>query len=91
MQPPVDLSKVTAILYPGQERGGDFKHHGGFRFDNSKSDDIEVRAPLDGNLKEAQAYMEGDEVQYLFDFAHPCGKEKLLPQQLGLKKQITPL
>lgn len=72
-QTPVDLNKVTSILYPGQKRGGDFKHHGGFRFDNSKSDDIEVRAPLDSYLKEAQAYTERGEVQYLFDFAHPCG------------------
>lgn len=73
LQTPVDLNKVTAILYPGQERGGDFKHHGGFRFDNSKPDEIEVRAPLDSNLREAQAYIEDGEVQYLFDFAHPCG------------------
>lgn len=72
-QTPVDLDKVTSILYPGQERGGNFKHHGGFRFDNSKPDDIEVRAPIDSNLREAQAYMENGEMQYLFDFAHACG------------------
>lgn len=73
LQTPVDLNKVTAILYPGQTRGGDFKHHGGFRFDNSKPDDIEVKAPLDSYLKEAQAYMEDGEIQYIFDFAHACG------------------
>src|SRR5690349_11122272 len=32
---PADISKVTAILYPGQTRGGNYKPHGGFRFDNS--------------------------------------------------------
>lgn len=37
LQTPVDLTLATAILYPGQERGGDFKPHGGFRFDNSKN------------------------------------------------------
>lgn len=73
LQTPVDINLVTSILYPGQERGGDFKPHGGFRFDNSKPDEIEVKAPLDGNLKEAQAYMENGEIQYLLDFAHPCG------------------
>lgn len=25
LQTPVDINKVTSILYPGQERGGDFK------------------------------------------------------------------
>lgn len=73
LQMPVDLEKVTAILYPGQERGGNFKPHGGFRFDNSKPDDIQVVAPLDGKLRETQAYMEFGEVQYLMDFENPCG------------------
>ena len=73
IQTPVELAKVTSILYPGQMRGGDFKPHGGFRFDNSKPDEIVVRAPLDGTLREAQAYMESDEIQYLLDFENPCG------------------
>lgn len=95
LETPVDLNKVTAILYPGQERGGDFKPHGGFRFDNSKPDDIEVKAPLDGDLKEAQAYMEDGEIQYLFDFAHPCGivyrfdhLEKLSPKLEEFAKDL---
>ena len=73
LQTPVDLQKVTAILYPGQERGGDFKPHGGFRFDNSKPDDITVVAPLDGKMQEAQRYTENGEEQYSFDFANSCG------------------
>ena len=28
---------------------------------------------MDGKLREAQAYMEEGEVQYLFDFENPCG------------------
>ena len=35
LQTPVDLSKVTSILYPGQERGGNYKAHGVFGFDNA--------------------------------------------------------
>ena len=31
---PVNISKVSAILYPGQPRGGAFKPHGAFRFNN---------------------------------------------------------
>lgn len=73
LQTPVDINKVTSILYPGQERGGDYKPHGGFRFDNSKPDEIEVRAPLDGKLREAQGYMEDGEIQYILDFENPCG------------------
>lgn len=73
LQIPVDLTKVTAILYPGQKRGGDFKPHGGFRFDNSKTDEIEVRAPLDGKLREVQVYWEYGELQYMLDFENPCG------------------
>lgn len=73
LQTPVDLSKVTSVLYPGQERGGNFKPHGGFRFDNSKPDEIEIVAPLEGKLREAQAYTEQGEIQYLVDFENPCG------------------
>ena len=73
LQTPIDINKVTSILYPGQERSGDFKPHGGFRFDNSKNDEIEVRAPMDAVLSDASAYIEQGEVQYLFDFQAPCG------------------
>ncbi len=73
LQTPVDLSKATSILYPGQVRGGDFKPHGGFRFDNSKPDEIEVKAPIDAELDSASRYIEQGEVQYLFDFRTSCG------------------
>ncbi|MBI2330260.1 hypothetical protein HYU94_02635 [Candidatus Daviesbacteria bacterium] len=73
LQTPVDLSKVTSILYPGQIRGGDFKPHGGFRFDSSKIDEIEVRAPMDAEFDSASRYIEQGEVQYLFDFRTSCG------------------
>ncbi len=73
LQTPVDLKKVTAILYPGQKRGGDFKPHGGFRFDNTTSNEVEVRAPMDSELQDASRYIEMGEVQFMFDFVHPCG------------------
>lgn len=73
LQTPVDINKVTSILYPGQVRGGDFKPHGGFRFDSSRFDEIEVRAPMDAVFESASRYIEQGEVQYLFDFRTPCG------------------
>ncbi len=73
LQTPVDLDKVTAILYPGQERGGHFKWHGGFRFDNTKFDEIEVRAPLDAKITDASRYIEQGKVQFMFDFLSDCG------------------
>lgn len=70
---PVDLNLVTSVLYPGQERGGEFKPHGGFRFDSSKNDQIEVKAPLDAVLSDASRYLVEGEVQYTLDFQAPCG------------------
>lgn len=67
------MTKVTSILYPGQERGGDFKPHGGFRFDGSKPEDIVVKTPIAGKLQDASKYMEDGEVQYMIDFVNPCG------------------
>jgi len=73
LKSPVDVSLATSILYPGQIRGGAFNPHGGFRFDNSKKEDIIVRAPLDGYISEGSRYLQNGKVQYLFDFINPCG------------------
>lgn len=70
---PVDINKVTSILYPGQVRGGDFKAHGGFRFDKSLPDEITVTVPYDAEVVAGARYPVGDEIQYTFDFSHPCG------------------
>ncbi len=70
---PVDSKKATSILYPGQTRGGNYKPHGGFRFDKSKNTDITVKIPLDGSLIRASRYVEGGEVQYFFIFVSDCG------------------
>jgi len=73
MTTPVDMSLVTSILYPGQERGGHYKAHGGFRFDGSANDEITVRAPYDPTLVAASRYIESGEVQYLLEFKADCG------------------
>ena len=72
---PVDLSKVTSMLYPGQYRGPSYKPHGGFRFDTITDNKITVIAPFDGAvIKGVAAYAEGmDDVQYGFDVMNDCG------------------
>src|SRR3989344_6959525 len=70
---PIDISQATSILYPGQLRGGDFKAHGGFRFDNQQNNSVTVSAPLDAELVYASRYIEMGELQYMLDFIAPCG------------------
>ncbi|MFA6043064.1 MAG: hypothetical protein WCV85_01705 [Patescibacteria group bacterium] len=72
LQSPVDVAKATAILYPGQTRGGNYKPHGGFRF-SSATNTVPVRAPLDAQLVEGSRYIEQGETQYLLVFQNPCG------------------
>ncbi len=69
---PVDINLVTAILYPGQIRGGDYKAHGGFRFSDS-SNLIQVKIPLDSVVTSASRYIQDGEVQYFFNFVNSCG------------------
>ncbi len=73
LEPPTDLSKVTAILYPGQTRGGNYKAHGGFRLDNTKNDEVTIKAPIDAWLVKGSRYLEAGETQYMFDFISSCG------------------
>lgn len=73
IQAPVDINLVTGILYPGQVRGGDFKPHGGFAFDNLSDNKVIVKLPEDAVLWRAARYIERGEVQYLVDFMTECG------------------
>ena len=73
LQTPVDLSKVTSILYPGQERGGNYKAHGGFGFDNATDNLVTVKIPLNGKVTRVVRYKELGEIQYLFEFDGNCG------------------
>ncbi|HEY4481503.1 MAG TPA: hypothetical protein VI489_01480 [Candidatus Brocadiaceae bacterium] len=70
---PVDVSLASGILYPGQIRGGDYKAHGGFRFDSLKSNEVNVYAPFDGSLVQAARHTQGSEVQYALYFINDCG------------------
>lgn len=70
---PVDINLVSGILYPGQERGNDYKPHGGFGFKNQTNNEVDVFAPMDGNLFKAARYLEYGEVQYSLYFIHDCG------------------
>jgi major membrane immunogen (membrane-anchored lipoprotein) len=73
LQTPVDLSKVTSILYPGQERGGNYKAHGGFGVDNATDNLLTVTIPLNGKITRVVRYKEIGEIQYLFEFEGDCG------------------
>ncbi len=73
LQPPANMAKVTSILYPGQTRGGNYKPHGGFRFDGVANDKISVTAPIDGYLIRGGRYLVNGELQYTFDVINNCG------------------
>jgi hypothetical protein len=70
---PVDVTQATSILYPGQVRGGNYKPHGGFRFDTKTDNTLTVVAPADAMVVSGARYIESGEVQYLFDLQTPCG------------------
>lgn len=70
---PVDLARVTSILYPGQRRN-EYKAHGGFRFDGpGQTAAVTVTAPMDGTVLRGARYLEGGELQFLFDVVNSCG------------------
>jgi len=73
LQTPVDLSRVISILYPGQYRGGNYKPHGGFRFDKSSSGGITLRAPMDAYVVDGARLLVDGQLQYTFDFISECG------------------
>ena len=73
MQMPADISKVTSVLYPGQTRGGNYKPHGGFRFDGTANNKVQVTAPVEGFIVRGGSYLAEGEVQYTFDIMHNCG------------------
>ena len=82
---PVDLSRVTSILYPGQSRGGDYKPHGGFRLDGpGETGVINVIAPMDATITRASRYLGIGELQYLFEFVNDCGIMYRFDHLLGL-------
>ncbi|MBI4032239.1 hypothetical protein HY374_00865 [Candidatus Berkelbacteria bacterium] len=86
MAAPVELTTVTHILYPGQTRGGNYKPHGGFRFNNSTDNMVSVTAPMDAVVVNGARYLEGGETQYTFDFIASCG----IMYRMGHFLELTP-
>lgn len=69
---PVDLNLASSVLYPGQIRSGEYKPHGGFRFDDAGTS-ISVKAPMNATVTRASRYLVNGEIQYTIDFIAPCG------------------
>jgi hypothetical protein len=88
-QTPVNIDLATSILYPGQIRGGDYKPHGGFRFDNSNNDDIQVVVPKTGYVFRGSRYLANGEIQYYFDIMDPCGIMYRIGHLLKLSQKFT--
>ncbi len=86
--PLVDLSLVSAVLYPGQVRGEDYKPHGGFIFGGRSNEEILVRAPMDARLIAGSRYVEQGEVQYLLSFVNSCGIAYRFDHLLTLAPEI---
>ncbi len=70
---PVDISKVTAILYPGQVRGDAYKPHGAFRFSEDSNNQVIVTVPFDAQIIRGSRAFRNGENQYSFEFIVPCG------------------
>lgn len=86
---PIDINKVTSVLYPGQLRGGEYKAHGGFRFENSLPENILVTAPIDAKVIAGARYpVNTGDTQYTFDFEHPCGVRYRLGHLLTLSPKF---
>ncbi len=85
---PVDIAKATSVLYPGQTRGGDYKPHGGLRFDENTSNDVTVKVPMSGTVVAGARYLELGDVQYMFDIMSPCGIMNRLDHLLVLSPKF---
>ncbi len=70
---PVDISKATAVLYPGQTRGNNYKAHGGFLFKNATNNNMPVLLSMHATVIDGSRYIQDGEVQYMFDFINSCG------------------
>lgn len=88
---PVDITKVTSILYPGQSRGGNYKPHGGFAFDNNPDQAVDVVAPLAGMAVRGARYIENGDIQYMFDVISSCGIMYRLDHLLTLTAKFQTL
>lgn len=69
---PADIGVATMALWPGQVRG-EFKPHGGVRYDNNPSGNVELRAPIDAIIFRVGRYDFAGEPQITFDMINNCG------------------
>jgi hypothetical protein len=75
---PADVTKMSAVLMPGQVRGCDFKPHGGLSSADPYYNDVTVSTVRDAYLYRGARYIAQDDggetqVQYMFDFMDSCG------------------
>lgn len=89
-QAPSDLSKATAVLYPGQTRGGNYKPHGGLRYPDGQNK-VAVKAIYDGNVVEGARYIEAGETQYMFTIVNDCGIAYRFDHLLSLSPKFQSL
>jgi len=87
----VNLSLPTAVLYPGQVRGGNYKPHGGFLFGRATTNDVTIVAPIGGRIWRGVRYIESGEIQYLFDVVNDCGVAFRLDHLLELSPKFASL
>ena len=78
--PTPDFAKATSIAYPGQARtgnfeglGGNYKAHGGIRFQDNPDNAIEVVMPFNGSVVSASKDVVEGEYQYGFRIINACG------------------
>lgn len=92
--PTPDLSKASSILYPGQSRtggsfqglGGNYKAHGGIRFQDNPDNNITVVMPFNGSVVSASKDVVEGELQYGFSIVNACG----IMISLGHMHDLTP-
>jgi hypothetical protein len=72
---PIDISKASAVLLPGQYRGFNYKPHGGFGLVASTKGQTEVKMPMDGRIVGLTRYLESPDkaLQYIVTFENDCG------------------
>jgi hypothetical protein len=87
----IDISRATALLYPGQIRGGNYKPHGGFLFPTFTNASVTVTVPMAGYVYRGVRYIEDGEVQYLFDIINPCGVMHRFDHLLTLSTRFAAL
>lgn len=69
---PVDISQVTAVLYPGQTRG-QYSSQGSFIFGNSNDNNLEAKLAMDAYISAGSRYIQSGSIQYMFEFTNSCG------------------